>query len=183
MAEVDVAILGAATELLSERGYAGLRVQDVADRAGVGLGALYRRWSTKRELALAAIRSAVPDRDLPTTDDPAADLLAALTAISDAAQGPRGRLLTSVLSELADDPELADAVRDDVLGPLRRAHREHLRRIVGDVEDLEVRADLGPALVLFRATVLGEPTGAAQLRQLLEMSTSPPSRPCGNADP
>jgi AcrR family transcriptional regulator len=38
--------------LLAEVGYAGLRVQDVADRAGVGKAALYRRWPSKAALAL-----------------------------------------------------------------------------------------------------------------------------------
>ncbi|MDP9165556.1 MAG: TetR/AcrR family transcriptional regulator [Actinomycetota bacterium] len=170
--ELDAVILRATGDLLRERGYSRLRVQDVADRAGVGLGALYRRWATKRELALEALRAAVPDRDLISTGDPSADLLAALTAIAEAVQGPQGRLLTSVLSELGDDRELGDAIRDDVLGPLRRAHQTHLERILGDVDDLDLRADTGPALILFRATVLGLATTEDQLHAIVAMTTS-----------
>jgi len=40
----DAAIMAAALELLRERGYAGLTLDDVADRAGVGKSSLYRRF-------------------------------------------------------------------------------------------------------------------------------------------
>lgn len=51
-AETDQAVRDATLALLSEVGYAGLRVQDVAVRAGVGKAALYRRWPSKAALAL-----------------------------------------------------------------------------------------------------------------------------------
>lgn len=51
-AETDQAVRDATLALLAEVGYAGLRVQDVAVRAGVGKAALYRRWPSKAALAL-----------------------------------------------------------------------------------------------------------------------------------
>ncbi|MBF6175565.1 TetR/AcrR family transcriptional regulator [Nocardia blacklockiae] len=50
--ETDRAVREATLTLLAEVGYAGLRVQEVADRAGVGKAALYRRWPSKAALAL-----------------------------------------------------------------------------------------------------------------------------------
>ena len=174
---LDAAVLAATAHLLRERGYQRLRVADVAERAGVGLGALYRRWPGKRELVLAAVAGAVPDRAVPTTDDPAGDVLAGLRSIAAALGGPARRLLGSVLPEMEDDPELAAAVRDGVLAAVRRGHRDRLRRLVGDVPDLDVRADVGPAYLLLRTVVLGEDVGEDELRALLHLVAAPGDGP------
>ncbi|TVP99919.1 MAG: TetR/AcrR family transcriptional regulator [Planctomycetaceae bacterium] len=49
-------ILSAATNLFAERGYIESEVQDIADRAGVGKGTVYRYYPSKDELFLAASR-------------------------------------------------------------------------------------------------------------------------------
>ena len=61
-ADREPLILDAANELLDEIGYDHLRVQDVADRAHVGLATIYRRWSTKQELVIAAMSRAKAER-------------------------------------------------------------------------------------------------------------------------
>ena len=65
--ERTAAILDSATELLLGMGYDKLRIQDVADHAGCGTGAIYRRWKTKEDLVAEAIRN------LPMTPPPATD--------------------------------------------------------------------------------------------------------------
>ena len=147
-------------ELLAERGYAGLRVADVANRAGIGLGALYRRWPTKREMVSSALRALAAEQRLPTTTDPVADLHVGLEAIADAMAGPYARLLADIVS----DPDLAGVVRQAKIAPLLAAHRDRLRRVVGDLPDLDARAELGPALIVFRTLVLGRVPTAAELR-------------------
>ena len=52
----EEAILKATVELLGERGFDRFTVQDIANRAGVGLGTIYRRWPTKAEAVMAALR-------------------------------------------------------------------------------------------------------------------------------
>ena len=47
----DRAILEAFREVLSEQGFADLRLEHVATRAGVGKSTLYRRWPSKEALA------------------------------------------------------------------------------------------------------------------------------------
>jgi AcrR family transcriptional regulator len=164
-------VIAATAELLGEQGYARLRVGDVAQRAGVGLGALYRRWPGKRELVLATLRSAVPDSDLLASDDPAADVIDGLVAMSEGFDGPRGRLLTGLLSDLADDVDLATAVRENILAALRTQHRERLRRLVGERADLDLLADLGPAYVLLHGVFLGHTVSRDELRALLPILT------------
>jgi AcrR family transcriptional regulator len=159
---VGEAALRATRTLLEERGYAGLRVADVARRAGIGLGALYRRWPDKNTLVLEALRGAVADLDVPPTDDPVADLLAGLDALAEAL-AERGRpLLASVFSD--SDPQVTEAVREAKLVPLCQGHRDRLRRVVGDVPDLEERADVGPALIILHLLLHGRPPTAREIR-------------------
>jgi len=157
---VGQAALDATLELLAERGYAALRVADVAGRAGIGLGALYRRWETKREIVSSALHALAAEQQLRSTEDPVADLRAGLEAIVDALAGPYGRLLADIVS----DPDLAAIVRQVKIAPLLAGHRERLRRVVGDLPDLDARAELGPALILFRTLVLGRVPTSAELR-------------------
>ena len=73
--DVTDAILSATAELLLEVGFAQIRTQDIAERAGAGKGAIYRRWPTKEALFAEAIRN-MPAGEAPATDDPLADLRA-----------------------------------------------------------------------------------------------------------
>src|SRR5579864_9821411 len=45
------AILTAARQLLIEQGFAAMRLEHVAARAGVGKATIYRRWASKEALA------------------------------------------------------------------------------------------------------------------------------------
>ena len=49
------AILGAGRALMTEAGYAGVTVDDVATRAGVAKGAFYHHFSSKRALLEAVV--------------------------------------------------------------------------------------------------------------------------------
>src|SRR5579859_7686549 len=50
------AILEATLELLAEVGIEALSIEGVAARAGVGKTTIYRRWESKEELIVAAVR-------------------------------------------------------------------------------------------------------------------------------
>jgi AcrR family transcriptional regulator len=160
---VSESALRVTLELLDEHGYAGLRVGDVAARAGIGLGALYRRWATKQELVLAALSNAAAERDVPVTDDPETDLLEGLAAIADGLTGRAGRLLAVLFA--GTEPELAHAVRTAKVIPLRDANRERLRRVLGNVPDLAARADIGPGLIVIRFITDGKPMTRRQIQE------------------
>jgi AcrR family transcriptional regulator len=171
--DLDDAVLSATVQLLGEIGYQRLRIADIAERAGSGLGAVYRRWSSKREVVLAALDRVVPDRDLPVTDDPADDVLAGLRLIAAATTGPGGRLLAGLLPDLVDDPDLAAAVRERILNSIRSEHRERVRRLVGDVPDLDVRADLAPGYLLLQGLFLGRSVSEEELTTLMYLTQKP----------
>ncbi|MVU82855.1 TetR family transcriptional regulator [Nocardia sp. ET3-3] len=73
-ADTDRAVREATEELLAEVGYAGLRMQDVATRAGVGKAALYRRWPSKAALALHHLIGDLRPRDYVDTGSLRGDL-------------------------------------------------------------------------------------------------------------
>src|SRR5258708_17695653 len=66
---VDRRVLSAAWDLLNARGYAGLNVDEVAERAAVAKTTLYRRWPTKDHLALAVAGQMLGEGPLPHTRD------------------------------------------------------------------------------------------------------------------
>ena len=54
-ARVVSTVLRTTLEVLGERGYAGLRIEDVAAQAGVNKTTVYRRWPTRADLVIAAL--------------------------------------------------------------------------------------------------------------------------------
>src|SRR5215211_8200032 len=75
-ARLDRAIIGATLELIAERGAHEFRTEDVAALAGVGKGAIYRRYRSKDELVTAAVAAVVSEEiAVPNTGSTRADLL------------------------------------------------------------------------------------------------------------
>jgi AcrR family transcriptional regulator len=114
--EVERSILTATQDLLIEQGYAGATIAAVASRAHCGKSAIYRRWSTKAHLVVAAVSALQVTAEPPDTGSLRDDLLAAAMhfAGSDERSGP---VLASVLSEIGRDPDLYDAAYRTIGGP------------------------------------------------------------------
>jgi AcrR family transcriptional regulator len=55
VARTRAAVLGAAIDLLAERGYSGFSVEGVVERTGIAKTTLYRHWPTRDDLLAAAI--------------------------------------------------------------------------------------------------------------------------------
>jgi AcrR family transcriptional regulator len=158
-AESTEAILDAAADLLDEVGYEELHMQQVADRAKVGLATIYRRWPTKTALFVDAVKRTDPFSDLPDTGDPAADLVAAMRfyarTLADA--DCPARPCQNFLAVARAEPEIAAAYSEHVFMAMRCRLRGLVAGVVGDDDpDLDARADVGPALLMYRAQFLGE---------------------------
>ena len=83
-AALENALLDAAWAELQEAGYAGLTMEAVADRAGTSRAVLYRRWRSRPELVIAAIRRHRPllSGEIPDTGSLRGDVLALLRRMS-----------------------------------------------------------------------------------------------------
>jgi AcrR family transcriptional regulator len=172
-ADLTPAILAAVIELIDEDGYDRLTIQDVADRAGVGLATIYRRWSTKRDLVVEALRSKTVD--LPDTGDTRADLLAIYTIMATAFEGSGAQLVPGCLAVGRDEPEILQALRENSLARVRDHLRMLIAREVGeDDPDLDLRVDFGPGVLLQRSMLLGEPMDdPAALARLVDVALRP----------
>jgi AcrR family transcriptional regulator len=163
-ARTDRAILETTLELIADRGAHAFRTEDVAARAGVGKGAIYRRYRSKEELVTAAVAALVREEiAVPDTGSTRGDLLALMReAVELYRSSLPGRLMPKLIGAMADNPELARAVRDGFLAVRRSALSEVLRRGVerGDLRpdlDLELALDVLGGPLFYRLLVTGGP--------------------------
>jgi AcrR family transcriptional regulator len=166
-ARADRAILEATRELIAERGVYEFRTEDVAARAGVGKGAIYRRYSSKAELVTAAIAGLVSEEiAVPETGSTRDDLLALMREAVELYRGSlASRLMPNLIGAMAQKPKLAKEVRDGFLAGRRGALGEVLRRGVerGDLRpdlDLELALDVLGGPLFYRLLVTGGPIDA-----------------------
>jgi len=108
-------VLAATLAELAHSGYRGLRIEDVATRAGVNKTTIYRRWPTKEDLVGAAFRSITGDKLVaPNTGSLRGDLLALARTIIASARTPEGQSLFRVMVAEGPDSEIMGIVRAQV---------------------------------------------------------------------
>jgi AcrR family transcriptional regulator len=106
------AVFAATLAELTEFGYAGLRMERIAERARTGKASLYRRWPSRTDLVADAIRSIHPDQsDLPDTGDLRLDLLTVLRYAADQLNGPAGEAIRGLMVETLSDPDRTTLAR------------------------------------------------------------------------
>jgi AcrR family transcriptional regulator len=147
------AILAAALDEFTVRGYEGARLEDVARRAGVAKGTIYLYFTDKQALFQDLVRSMVNPilgtlEQLPQVDMPARMLVERLTEtfVREIIGTRRKDIIRLILTEGARFPEIAQFY-----------HREVIARILGFIRPM-----------LVRAAARGElPEGVAQFPQLI----------------
>ncbi|MGI9612726.1 MAG: TetR/AcrR family transcriptional regulator [Acidimicrobiales bacterium] len=141
------AILTAAADLLLEVGFDRIRTQDVAERAGAGKGAIYRRWPTKEALLAEAIRN-MPAGEAPVTDDPVADLRTLVSQRCLSAEA-KPDLVPGLISAMRTDRGIESAVKD---GYDLSYVRNTIARILGaNHPHLDLLTDMTQAVPTLRA--------------------------------
>ncbi len=142
---VDTAVMAATFELLAEVGFARLSITAVAQRAGVGKPAIYRRWRSKADMVVDLLDRAahVSLRD-PRTGSFRGDLVALSRQTVELARANGGRLQLALAADLPFDDELAAAYRQRFVAGRRRMVRTIVDRAI---DRGEIRADTDPDLV------------------------------------
>jgi AcrR family transcriptional regulator len=156
-ATLDHTILRATVELLGERGFDGFTVQDIAARAGAGLGAIYRRWPNKLEVVVAAIRLLSEDTSsvVKPTGNVEADLVRAISSRVSDLKGCLGALLPGLVGAMPANPEMAALVRQTGIGPKLDMFRQILAPAFTDPVELELRAEIALGLPTYRLLFTG----------------------------
>ena len=143
--DTDRAILSATIRLLIEGGYGNLTIEAVASAAGVAKTTIYRRYPTKRELAIAALQVELPFPNPPMDLDARSALRLVVEAVlRGMVETGAIRILGSLLVEDVREPDLLATFRRRLLEPRRALVMELLRR---GVERGELRPDVDPLIV------------------------------------
>ena len=157
---VDQRILQATTSLLAQKGFRGLRVDDVARSAGVPKSTIYRRWPSLTDLAVAAVDDALGDRETVISDDPLDDLAQIVVRTHTLLiSSPLAGTLPQLALDLVNRPETARLYRERVISPLRDAAIDAVQRAIEQASwegpDAEMSVDMMIGTGLYRHNYLG----------------------------
>jgi len=129
---IDQAVHRATLRLLAEQGYEALSVTAIADAAGTTRQAVYRRWPSKAEVAVAAIAALPEAAELVPTGAHREDLVAELGAFTRGVLRPGGIAMVGTMLRDSTDPALRRAYRRHIVGPRRRRIRAILQAALDD---------------------------------------------------
>ncbi|MEV0079995.1 TetR/AcrR family transcriptional regulator [Nocardia neocaledoniensis] len=103
---VDASIAAAVGAVIAERGYSGLTVDLVAQHAGIGKAAIYRRYSTKQEMIFAILLHTLQEAPPDDSGTLAGDLAALTEQIAAQVVQAGGDTLSGLLADVRADPVL-----------------------------------------------------------------------------
>jgi AcrR family transcriptional regulator len=122
-------VLAAADELFAREGLARMSVDAIAQVAGVSKATIYRWWPNKSAIVMEALlTSTEAEVHVPISPFPEEDLIAKIRRTVALFRGPRGRVVASLIGQAQSDPEIAEAYRQQLLGPRRAAMRAAIER-------------------------------------------------------
>ena len=148
-------LLDAATELAAEGGYDAVQMRDVAARAEVALGTLYRHYTSKDQLLLAALaqqaatlRERLDQR--PPRGATAAERVSDVLRRASRALERQPRVIQAMLTAMSSP--------DDTGAPVKLEINETLRAIIADAVDGEQLDDLDDIMQVLGAVWFAELT-------------------------
>jgi AcrR family transcriptional regulator len=163
----DAVILASTLDLLAEHDYERVTLDEVAARTGKAKTTLYRRWATKEDLVLAAIRAAgrPPEtEELPDLGSLRSDLLAVVDSPWLGGMQRRLSIFANLTSASRTSGRLANAIRSEVTNPYVSVYSQLLLRAIdkGEISTahaarVPVLADVIPAMSTHRLTTSREP--------------------------
>jgi AcrR family transcriptional regulator len=178
---VDRRVLSVAWDLLNAGGYAGLNVDEVAERAAVAKTTLYRRWPTKDHLAVAVAAQMLGEVPIPDTGDLRRDLtefasaLAAslneVRAAGQAGGGSSAGLAAELVAAAARHPDIDEVVR----AGFAQRHELARARLQRAVEREGLRPDADQAVLIdqiagpiyYRILITGAPADRGYAERLV----------------
>jgi AcrR family transcriptional regulator len=125
---IDRQVVAAVLHVLRTRGYRAVTMVGIARRVKRARASIYRRWPSKPHLVADCILSTMGASPAPDTGVLRKDLNAAVDTLRRAFSGPLKHALPGLVADMAHDPELARAVRRQVLAPRRKSMRDALDR-------------------------------------------------------
>lgn len=171
--EIEDRIVAAVRRLLDRSGYDALTMTAVADEAGVGKPAIYRRFPTKAELVFAAsMRSGFPDRPIDTGSF-RGDLLALARALAGALEAAPRSMIGDQFGRAIASACFAHEIYAAEIAPFMDRvmaiwHRGVARGEVAPVEDPQSVMHGFSAAIVMRVLLHHKPADAAFLDGLVD---------------
>lgn len=181
-------ILEATVELLVEVGYDRLTMDAVARKSHASKATLYRRWESKPALVIDALIRAkgMPDPKPVDTGSLRGDLLAAFCGGQGLSSPILSKVMSSVITAVATDPEFAERFRQEFVAPKLGVTQEIYHRAIerGEVPadlDLEILAPALAGVCLHRTYLMGGAPDDATIERVIDhlilpAATNPPRR-------
>ncbi|KAA9151063.1 TetR/AcrR family transcriptional regulator [Amycolatopsis acidicola] len=173
--ELETAILEAAWAELHEVGYNALTMEAVAARAGTSKPVIYRRWSSRAELVLAAWARRQPRRPIvPDSGSLRQDLLALFTRVARRADRIMSEMVAGVLGEAFRHPEVTALLREQLrTSPLTDTIRAVVRNATarGELPEVEIsrRVAMVPLDLIRNETITwGGPLSRETIEELVD---------------
>ncbi|HEX4808360.1 MAG TPA: TetR/AcrR family transcriptional regulator [Bryobacteraceae bacterium] len=123
---VDDAILKAAVELFIEHGIEGANFEQISKRTGISRATIYRRWRSKEELLVSALRRTKRPEGLSPEAlermSPSELVAVVREAITNSLTQPGAReLFARLIGSMPTHPELMTIYREEFVDPMWRA--------------------------------------------------------------
>lgn len=167
----EAAILATVMDLVSEEGFDALSFEGVARRARCSKATLYRRWDTKQEMVVAAIKATAGPAAAPSPVDTGSlrgDLLVLLGRL-EASMSVGGRISLLLLQAGIEDPDLCHDI-EEAVGPTGARLPENMMKAAIERGELPDEADpfsyeevAGAALLLRKLNGLTTDTAYREL--------------------
>ncbi|WP_394843228.1 TetR/AcrR family transcriptional regulator [Pendulispora brunnea] len=172
-AEIVELVLQNAAEEFGRNGYAGMRVDEIAARSGVNKTTIYRRWPTKDDLVVAALRHISPYKQPPNTGSLREDLLGLLRGIVEMASTPKGlaifRAIQIERGQPAFEPVLT-RLKTDMAGNRQAIFdRAILRGELPVTTDSQLVGEVCFAAVFLRIVTVGQKVDEPFLESVVDM--------------
>ena len=184
--EIHQNILQATIRQLSQGSYQSLRLEHVAEEAGVGKATIYRWWKSKGALVVEALVSALKPGAAPSKGSHIDDLKKTIAAtVRNYSNNLTGITVPALAADLVNDPDLREAFLNNFLGPRRDVARMSLERamsagLLPENLDTELVMDMWAGAVFYRTLFGKQPLNQNFTQQILDLllERKLPTRSC-----
>lgn len=167
------AIVRAACAMIEERGLTGVTMEGVAALAGVGKPTVYRHFTDRHELAMAALMWIATSPPAASHADPLEALKAQMLAMAALFESPTGRFAASVLASGHGETEMSKAFRSHFVEQRREQSRKLLdeakeRGAIRQDADVELALDQLYGAIVYRLLIGRSAVSRKFVAELLE---------------
>ena len=136
-ADVDRRIFKETLDVVSERGFSGVTVNEICERAGISRATFYRRYPSPAEALAEAINEAFEFHALPHSQDPLEYLLEFAQSIERSYSDPRiAPAIGFLIGEYKAKPEVYEGLQNGL-----RERRAHVRAALEKMDTLPRQTD------------------------------------------